>query len=191
MQLTKHKIPEIVELIPKRHGDERGYFSEIFRDDWFRSNVADVAFAQENQSLSEAPGTLRGLHFQTAPFAQGKLVRCLAGALFDVAVDIRKGSPSFGQWTAAELSADNCHQLWVPAGFAHGFCTLTPNAVICYKVTAVYSPECDKGMAWNDAAVGIDWPQNANPSTLSAKDKVQPELNALPTHFTYSSKAGI
>lgn len=187
MQAIKTAIPEIVQIIPKRHGDARGYFSEIFKDEWFRSQVVDVDFVQENQSLSQAVGTVRGLHFQTDPFAQGKLVRCLSGAIFDVGVDIRTGSPTLGQWVGLELSAENGHQLWVPAGFAHGFCTLTPDAVVCYKVTAGYSPENDKGLAWDDEDIAIVWPDIADPETLSGKDRVQPKLQQLPPYFTFQS----
>ena len=135
--------------------------------------------------MSAAVGTVRGLHFQTAPFAQGKLVRCAAGALLDVAVDIRHGSPTYGHWVSVELSASNGRQLWVPPGFAHGFCTLTPATVISYKVTAFYSAEHDTGLAWNDPAVAVEWPDLAEPDTLSAKDRVQPKLAELPAHFTY------
>jgi len=134
---------------------------------------------QDNESLSRRPGTLRGLHFQTAPFVQGKLVRCAAGALFDVAVDLRAGSPSFGRWIGVELSADGGNQLWVPPGFAHGFCTLLPDTVVSYKVTAPYSAAHDKGLAWDDAQVAVDWPEAADRETLSAKDREQPGLDAV------------
>lgn len=185
MQIIQRNLSDIVEIIPKKHEDARGYFSEVFRDDWFRSNVAEVDFFQENQSLSRNVGTIRGLHFQSEPFAQGKLVRCLAGLIFDVAVDIRQGSPTFGHWIAVELSPEKGNQLWIPAGFAHGFCTLLPDSVLCYKVTAGYSPENDLGLAWNDASVGIEWPAVAAPDTLSGKDRVQPMLSALPRYFDF------
>jgi dTDP-4-dehydrorhamnose 3,5-epimerase len=172
-----------IEVFPGRIGDERGYFSEIFRQDQFSTNVAAVEFVQENQSLSVNKGTMRGLHFQTAPHAQGKLVRCLVGAIFDVAVDIRVGSPSFGRWVSVNLSAEDGNMLWIPAGFAHGFCTLTPDAVVCYKVTAYYNAASDKGLAWDDPDIGISWPECADRSTLSAKDAVQPRLADLPTYF--------
>lgn len=173
----------LLRISPMRHGDERGYFSETYRADLFKKAADAVSFVQDNESLSACVGTVRGLHFQTGAFAQGKLVRCVAGALFDVAVDIRHGSPSFGQWAAAELSAANGHQLWVPPGFAHGFCTLLPNTVLSYKVTAYYSAEHDMGLAWDDPTIAIAWPDCADPETLSAKDRTQPKLAELPAYF--------
>lgn len=185
MQLKHLDIADVVEIMPVRHGDERGYFTETFRDDWFTSNVADVAFVQENQSLSRNPGVLRGLHFQTAPSAQGKLVRCISGAIFDVAVDIRQGSPSFGKWVSATLTADQGNQLWVPTGFLHGFCTLTPDTMVAYKVTSYYDRSCDKGVSWNDPDIGIIWPDIVDPALLSPKDGQQPRLAELPSYFHY------
>ncbi len=175
----------MVEILPSRYGDHRGYFSETFRDDWFRANVAEVGFVQENQSLSRALGVVRGMHFQTNPFAQGKLVRCIAGSIFDVAVDIRQGSPAFGKWIGVTLTAERGNQLWIPAGFLHGFCTLEPDCLVAYKVTAYYDRNSDKGVAWNDPAIGIQWPEIADPTQLSAKDSQQPLLADLPTYFTY------
>jgi dTDP-4-dehydrorhamnose 3,5-epimerase len=175
--------PILVE--PLRRGDARGYFAETFRADLFARKVGEVAFVQENESLSAKIGTLRGLHFQTDPFAQGKLVRCVAGAVFDVAVDIRSGSPSYGKWIGLELSAENGNQLWIPPGFAHGFCTLALESVLSYKVTAYYSADCDKGVAWDDPAIGIEWPTVADPDTLSAKDRIQPKLAELPMYFSF------
>jgi dTDP-4-dehydrorhamnose 3,5-epimerase len=185
--LERFDIPDVVHFEPKKFGDDRGYFSEVFRLDWFRENVGDFEFVQENQSLSSTVGTVRGLHFQTSPFAQGKLVRCLAGGLIDAIVDIRHGSPTFGKWVAVELTADRGNQLWVPPGFAHGFCTTQPDTILCYKVTAYYSAENDKGIAWNDPAVGIDWPSVASADIMSAKDKVQPMLADIPAYFTYGA----
>ncbi len=187
MLIERFEIPDVVHIEPKRIGDHRGYFSEVFRQDWFAENVEDVAFVQLNQSLSVAVGTVRGLHFQTAPAAQGKLLRCLSGALLDVAVDIRNGSPTYGNWIAVELTEERGNQLWVPAGFAHGFCTLRPDTILCYKVTSYYSAENDKGLAWDDPAIGVDWPSLANPELLSAKDRVQPRLADLPPYFTYEA----
>ena len=183
MQFLPLDLPGVVEIIPVRHGDDRGYFSEIFRHDRFCSAIGDVEFVQENQSLSVKAGTVRGLHFQTPPFAQGKLVRCLAGAVFDVAVDLRTRSPFFGKWTGIELAAERGNQLWIPPGFAHGFCTLQPNSVVCYKVTAYYNAEHDKGFAWNDPDVGIRWPLLADQETLSGKDGTQPRFAELPPYF--------
>ena len=185
MKLSKLAIPEIVKITPARFGDARGYFSEVFKDQWFRDNVSDTTFVQDNQSLSSAVGTVRGLHFQLAPFAQGKLVRCLAGAIFDVAVDIRVGSPTYGQWVGAELTPENGGQLWIPPGFAHGFATLLPDTVILYKVTAPYSAADDRGLLWNDPEIGIEWPIEAGQAMLSEKDKVQPRLADLPPSFSY------
>lgn len=179
------KIHEVMKITPARFGDVRGYFSEVFKDATFREQVADVGFVQDNQSLSAAVGTVRGLHFQLNPFAQGKLVRCIAGAIFDVAVDIRAGSPTYGQWVAAELTADKGEQLWVPPGFAHGFATLLPDSIIHYKVTAVYDAASDRGLLWDDADIGIEWPAMPNGAILSDKDKVQPKIADLPAYFTY------
>jgi dTDP-4-dehydrorhamnose 3,5-epimerase len=185
MELRPLALSEVVEIHPSRHSDERGYFSEIFRQDWFCTHVANVDFVQENQSLSAKAGTIRGLHFQTPPCAQGKLVRCLAGAIFDVAVDLRAGSPCYGQWAATRLTTEKGNQLWVPEGFAHGFCTLEPDTVVCYKVTAYYSPEHDEGVAWDDKDIGVEWPNIADPTSLSAKDQVQPRLADLPACFPF------
>ena len=177
MHFTPLTIDGLFRIEPARHGDERGWFSETFRDDAFRANAADVAFVQENRSFSQKSGTLRGLHFQTPPRAQGKLVSCLAGALWDVAVDIRHGSPTYGQWHGMELTPENGVQFWIPAGFAHGFCTLVDNTVIGYKCTDTYAPDHDAGIAWDSA--GIDWPDGADPETLSGKDRTQPKLADL------------
>ena len=176
-------LPGLVKITPTRFGDHRGYFSEVFKDGWFRDNVADVTFVQENESLSEAAGIVRGLHFQLDPYAQGKLVRCISGVIFDVAVDIRVGSPTYAQWFGLELSMDNGEHLWIPAGFAHGFATLVPNCVVSYKVTAPYNAMNDRGLLWNDPQVGIEWP--IKHVILSDKDKVQPALADLPSSFVF------
>jgi len=186
MQFTTFSIPGVVLVTPRHIGDERGYFAETFRADRFAEAAGNWAFVQDNESRSARVGTIRGLHFQSEPHAQGKLVRCTAGALFDVAVDIRAGSPTYGQWVGETLTPENGKQLWVPPGFAHGFCSLEANTVICYKVTDYYSADCDKGLAWNDPAIGIKWPDVASPATLSAKDHQQPSLNDLPAYFTWS-----
>ncbi len=184
MQLEAFLISGLKKIVPARFGDSRGYFSEVFKQDWFRENVCDVEFVQDNESLSAQAGTVRGLHFQTDPFAQGKLVRCIRGKLLDVAVDIRTGSPTFGQWAAVEMSPENGEQLWVPAGFAHGFMTLADDTVISYKVTAGYSAAHDRGVKWDDPAIGIDWPRREG-CVLSDKDAKQPLLSELPAYFTY------
>lgn len=185
MQFLKTAISEVILIIPKKVGDNRGYFSETYRHDMFVENVGKVDLVQDNQSLSAEVGTIRGLHFQLNPRAQGKLVRCVAGAILDVAIDIRKGSPTFGQHVRSELSADNGHQLWVPAGFAHGFCTLKSNSIISYKVTDYYSPDHDRGLLWNDPELGIEWPVDAEKAILSGKDTGQPRLADLQTNFVY------
>lgn len=176
-------ISGLVLIIPKRHGDGRGWFSETFRDDWFRQQIADVSFVQQNQSYSSEKGTVRGLHFQVEPKAQGKLVRCSRGRLLDVAVDLRASSGTYGRHVAIELTANNGHQLWIPPGFAHGFCTLEPDCELSYLVTAYYSSEHDRGVLWSDPAIGIRWPVNAEQATLSPKDQNQPRLAEIGALF--------
>lgn len=185
MNFIRQQINGIVLVVPKIFSDARGYFVETFRQSLFEQVVGNFTFVQDNQSLSVDVGTIRGLHFQLPPKSQGKLVRCIAGSVLDVAVDIRRGSPTFGHHIKAELSAQNGHQLWVPPGFAHGFCTLLPNSVIAYKVTDYYSPEHDRGLRWNDPALGIDWPVSSDKVVLSEKDKAQPLLSGLGTGFLY------
>jgi dTDP-4-dehydrorhamnose 3,5-epimerase len=172
-------IPDVVLVEPQKFGDERGYFMETFRQSLFEEGVASVKFVQANQSLSRDAGTVRGLHFQLAPEAQGKLVSCVTGAIFDVAVDLRTGSPTYGQHVSAELSSENGRQLWIPEGFAHGFCTLKPMTTVSYKVTAYYASHLDKGILWNDPALAISWPVDAENAILSAKDRIQPALADL------------
>lgn len=184
MEFRTFAIDGPVEIIPRKIGDERGYFTEIFRADRFADHVPETEFVQDNQSLSVRNGTIRGLHFQSHPAAQGKLVRCLAGRIFDVAVDLRNGSPTFGKWVSVELSPEDCNQLWVPVGFGHGFCSLEPNSVISYRVTDYYSAENDKGVSWDDPDIGVVWPSVADASTLSAKDRKQPSLSELPAYFS-------
>lgn len=185
MRFDQLEIEGVFKMSPSRFGDGRGYFSETFRQDVFCQNVGDFAFVQDNQSLSAEKGTVRGLHFQLAPRSQGKLVHCVAGAVFDVAVDIRSGSPTFGQHVSVELSADNGLQLWVPPGFAHGFCTLTDNTIVAYKVTDYYSPEHDRGLLWSDKQLGIEWPVDGLSARLSDKDSRQPTLADLGEVFHY------
>lgn len=187
MEFQRLEIPDVVLILPKKIGDRRGYFMESFRQDRFRSEIGEVEFVQENRSFSASAGTIRGLHFQTPPRAQGKLVSCVLGELLDVAVDIRQGSPTFGRHVSTKLNADGGMQLWVPPGFAHGFCTLTPDVVISYKVTDYYSAEHDRGLLWCDEALGIEWPVSPGGEILSDKDKVQPRLCDLMSGFTYSA----
>jgi dTDP-4-dehydrorhamnose 3,5-epimerase len=177
-----------LEISPRKIADERGYFSEIFRNKPFSERAGDVEFVQDNQSLSIRTGTIRGLHFQTRPAAQGKLVRCLAGRLFDVVVDLRRNSSTYGKWISVELSPEENNQLWVPVGFAHGFCTLEPNSVISYRVTDYYSPDNDEGVAWDDPDIAVEWAAVADPDTLSVKDRQQPKLADLPAYFSMKDR---
>lgn len=181
------RIPEVVLVKPRRFGDQRGVFMETFRKAEYGAAGIPGPFVQDNYSLSKDVHVLRGLHFQTHPSAQGKLIRCSQGEIFDVAVDIRKGSPTYGQYVSAILSAENGWQLYVPVGFAHGFCTLVPDCAVDYKVTAYYDPACDRGIAWDDPDIGIDWPLADAAPVLSDKDKVQPRLRDLPDFFKYTS----
>ena len=178
MKITETAIPEILVLEPTVHGDERGYFMETFRASILEERGVDLNFVQDNQSRSEQ-GILRGLHYQLQ-FPQGKLIRVLSGEVFDVAVDIRKSSPSFGQWVGEVLSADNLKQLWVPPGFAHGFYVLSESAELCYKCTDYYHPEDDYSLLWNDPALAIDWPLLDSEPVLSAKDKAGKLLSETP-----------
>ncbi len=184
MEVQDFEITGLKLLIPRHIGDERGYFAETFRADIFEAHCGRDTFVQDNESLSAAAGTIRGLHFQCDPQAQGKLVRCTSGALFDVAVDIRPASPTYGQWISETLTPENGKQLWIPRGFAHGFCALEPQTVISYKVTQYYSAECDRGLAWDDPVLAVTWPEIADPQTLSTKDRNQPRLADLPNYFS-------
>lgn len=163
--------------------DHRGFFCETYNRSALAQAGIEADFVQDNHSMSRSTGVVRGLHFQIPPVAQGKLIRVLKGAIWDVAVDIRAGSPTFGQHSACELSARNHQQLWIPPGFAHGFCTLWPNTEVFYKVDAFYSPEHERGLAWNDEALGITWPVDTKDVTLSEKDKNWPALAELPRYF--------
>jgi dTDP-4-dehydrorhamnose 3,5-epimerase len=187
MQVEALAIYEVKLLTPAIFRDERGLFCETYNRKTLADAGIDCAFVQDNQSLSRAKGVLRGLHFQIAPHPQGKLVRVTRGAIFDVAVDIRRGSPTFGRHVTAILSADNWCQLWVPEGFAHGFCTLEPETEVIYKVTDFYAPQCDLGLAWDDPELGIAWPLSVTQAILSDKDRRHPRLRDLPPHFTYRS----
>lgn len=169
-------IPDVVQVWPVRHGDERGFFSETWNSGALRAAGHDWRFVQDNHVRNGTRGTLRGLHLQVAPNAQGKLIRCLNGAILDVAVDVRRASPTFGQHVAVELSAQDWNQLWVPPGFAHGYCTLTDGAEVIYKVTAPYDPAAERGVAFDDPALGIDWPVDRRTALLSQKDMEQPTL---------------
>lgn len=186
MQFIPQTIPEVFLIEPKVHGDSRGYFVETFQQQAFEEAVGyKVNFCQDNESKS-SKGVLRGLHFQLAPFAQSKLVRVIEGEVLDVAVDIRKGSPTFGQHVAVRLSGENKRQLFIPRGFAHGFVVLSDNAIFAYKVDNYYSPECDGGIAFDDPALGIDWLLSHSELQLSPKDQQQPLLSALENGFDYT-----
>lgn len=174
---------------PRRFRDARGWFSESWNADRFAGWGIDAAFVQDNHSYSAPAFTLRGLHFQTPPHAQAKLVRCTRGAIFDVAVDVRPDSPTYRRWVAAELSAETGDQLFIPAGFAHGFLTLTPDCEVMYKVDAPYAPAADGGIAWDDPDIAIDWPLPAGAQPLlSDKDAALPRLAALTSPFAYDGK---
>lgn len=189
MKFETTEIGDVVLITPKKIGDGRGYFMETYKRSILEEKIGPLDFVQDNQSLSVEAGTVRGLHFQTDPMAQGKLVRCVAGALLDVAVDLRLGSPTYGHHVAVELSAENGRQLWVPPGFAHGFCTTMPNTEISYKVTNYYSAEHDRGLLWNDPAIGIKWPVDLAAVVLSEKDRNQPSLAEVNTTFKYEHAA--
>lgn len=180
------KIPGVLEVQVTKHGDERGFFSEVFRRDSLAAAGITLSFVQDNHSRSVAAGVLRGLHFQTSPSEQGKLVRVVKGAILDVAVDIRHGSPTFGQHVAVELSDRNWKQLWVPPGLAHGFVTLEPDTEVLYKVTSYYDPAADKGLAFDDPNLNIDWRFRHSDLMLSDKDRRHPPVAQLPPYFSYS-----
>jgi len=176
-------IPAVKIITPEKHGDRRGFFSEVYRRSAWEDAGLDFVFVQDNHSFSAEAGTLRGLHFQTPPFAQDKLVRVTRGRILDVAVDIRRSSPTFGKYVAIELSAENWRQMLAPAGFAHGFLTLEPDTEVLYKTTASYSPAHDKGIIWDDPDIGIVWPLLKSGPTLSDKDRRLPPLKDAPELF--------
>lgn len=176
MEIRQLGLDGVVEITPRKFGDARGFFAETYSRPRFVEAGIDIAWMQDNQSFSAGKFTLRGLHFQVAPFAQDKLIRVLKGAIFDVAVDLREGSPTYGKWVACELSASKFNQLLVPKGFGHGFLTLEPDTEVFYKVSAPYAPQCDRGIRWNDPAIAIDWPLGGAAPLLSDKDLRAPLL---------------
>jgi dTDP-4-dehydrorhamnose 3,5-epimerase len=184
MKFTKTNLDGVVIVEPTVFGDHRGWFMESYNEAKFNEAGIDLTFIQDNQSFSAEKGTLRGLHYQLAPKAQTKLVRCTRGTIFDVAVDICKGSPTYGKWFGIELSAENKKQLLVPKGFAHGFMTLTEDAEVQYKVDELYAPECDRGIMWNDSEINIEWPIDVQP-VLSAKDEKAPLLKDADNNFVW------
>ena len=185
MQVEELSIPDVKVLTPKKHGDHRGFFSEIYNKKTLAEAGIDIDFVQDNHSLSAEKGVVRGLHFQVPPFGQDKLVRVVRGSVFDVAVDLRRGSPTYGQHVSVVLSAEAWNQILVPIGFAHGFMTLEPDTEVIYKVSNYYAPDHDKGLLWNDPALGIEWPVAEDEAILSAKDKVQPRIADLPPYFHF------
>ena len=183
MDIEALAIPEVKLIRPKRFGDARGFFSEVYNRAALATAGIDIEFVQDNHSRSEKRGVIRGLHFQTAPFEQAKLVRVTKGRIWDVAVDLRRASKTYGQHVGAELSAENWTQILVPAGFAHGFCTLEPDSEVLYKVSNLYAPANDGGVIWNDPDIGIDWPLAGAAPILSDKDGKLPRLRDLPPLF--------
>ena len=186
MKFDKFKVKGPILIYPDRFGDERGFFAETYSRIKYANIGIDYEFVQDNHSLSSNLGTLRGLHYQSPPFAQGKLVRCGRGSIYDVVVDIRRGSPTYGEWEGCELSFHNGHQLYVPVGFAHGFLTLEKNSEIVYKCTEYYEPESEGSVCWNSC--GIDWPLKSDP-IVSTKDTISPMLKNLYSPFIYGENS--
>jgi dTDP-4-dehydrorhamnose 3,5-epimerase len=184
MQIEPTALPDVVILTPRRFGDDRGWFSETWNAATMAGAGLDLHWVQDNQSMSAAAGTLRGLHYQAPPRAQDKLVRCSRGAILDVAVDFRTGSPSFGRWVGVELTAANGRQLLVPKGFLHGFVTRAPETEVQYKCTDTYAPDCDGAVRWDDPEIGIDW-RLSGPPILSAKDQAAPLLRDVRSPFVW------
>ena len=176
-------LPDVVVLEPRAFGDDRGWFMETYKESEFKSKGIAFTFSQDNHSRSTAKGVIRGLHYQKDPAAQGKLVRCIIGAVYDVAVDIRRGSPSYGKWVAIELTADNRKLLWVPPGFLHGFCTLTELSEVVYKTTAEYSPSHERAVRWDDPTLAIKWPTKE--PLLSSKDAQAGSLAEADNNFEW------
>jgi dTDP-4-dehydrorhamnose 3,5-epimerase len=187
MDIIDTALREVKIVVPRRIGDDRGFFSEVWNLRAFSSVGIDAIFVQDNHAHSQLRGTLRGLHYQIPPAAQGKLVRVTRGAIFDVAVDIRRGSPTFGCHANAVLSAENWRQLWVPPGFAHGYCTLEVDTEVQYKVTDYYSPPHERGIAWADPELMIPWPVTATTATFAERDRLLPRLAGQPDLFEYSA----
>jgi dTDP-4-dehydrorhamnose 3,5-epimerase len=185
MEFLPTALPDVKIIVPKKFGDQRGFFSEVFRKDAFAKAGIDCEFVQDNHSLSATPGVVRGLHWQVGASAQHKLGRVLRGAILDVAVDLRRHSPTFGRHVSVELSADNWRQLFVPIGFAHGFVTRTPDVEVVYKVTSYYSPADERGLRWNDPELGIDWGIREADATLSDRDRNHPRLADLPIDWLF------
>lgn len=187
MQVKETSLPGVYLIVPRRFGDDRGFFAETWNARSYAEMGVKCVFVQDNHSFSRAKGTVRGLHFQAPPHAQAKLVRCGRGRLFDVAVDIRQGSPNFGQWVGAELSEENGHQLYIPAGFLHGFATLEDDTEIIYKCSDYYMPASEGAVRYDDPALGIDWGVDLTRAVLSQKDEEAPLLADLKSPFVYEA----
>lgn len=185
MEIVKTELPGVVMLTPRRFGDARGFFSEVYNRDAYAGLGIDVEFVQDNHSLSREVGVVRGLHFQSPPHAQAKLVRVGAGRVLDVAVDIRRGSPTYGRWVGVELSAEAGNQLYIPAGFLHGFAVLEPNSELLYKCSDFYAPDCDGAVRFDDPDIGIDWGIDPKAAILSDKDAKAPFLKDFVSPFVY------
>jgi dTDP-4-dehydrorhamnose 3,5-epimerase len=185
VQITPLAIAEVYLIRPSRFQDARGYFCETYRRDALKDAGIEVEFIQDNESLSVCSGIIRGLHYQAPPYAQAKLVRVIAGKVLDVAVDIRTGSPTYAQFVTTTLSAENGEQLFIPEGFAHGFCSMSDNTVLAYKVSAIYSKEHDQGILWNDTDLAIPWPVSEADAVLSDKDASLPRLRDISSPFEY------
>jgi dTDP-4-dehydrorhamnose 3,5-epimerase len=189
MEVIQTSLPDAMVIVPSRYADDRGFFSETYSRRALAKAGIVFDFVQDNHAYSVRRGTIRGLHFQIPPFAQDKIVRVVRGAVLDVVVDLRHGSPTFGKHESVVLSAKEWKQLFVPEGFAHGLCTLEPDTEVIYKVSNYYSPAHDKGVRWNDPAIGIEWPVSPEDAILSPKDQSLPLFAALPHYFTYSCNA--
>jgi dTDP-4-dehydrorhamnose 3,5-epimerase len=189
MHVTPLSIPDVKLVESERFGDERGSFSEVYNRRALAGRGIELEFVQDNHSLSRAKGTIRGLHYQSLPFAQAKLVRVVRGSVLDVAVDLRLGSPTYGKHVTAVISATAWNQILVPVGFAHGFCTLEPDTEVIYKVTNYYSPAHDHGVLWNDPELGIEWPVSEAAAVLSPRDRRLPRLGEIASPFAYAAPA--
>jgi dTDP-4-dehydrorhamnose 3,5-epimerase len=189
MNITPLSIPDVRIVEPQRFSDQRGFFSETYNRRALAERGIELEFVQDSHSLSGRKGTIRGLHYQSPPFAQAKLIRVVRGSILDVAVDLRRGSPTYARHVAAVISARAWNQILVPIGFAHGFCTLEPDTEIVYKVTQYYAPEHDRGILWNDPDLGIEWPVTDEMAVLSAKDRSQPRLRDVVSPFVHAEMA--
>jgi dTDP-4-dehydrorhamnose 3,5-epimerase len=189
MNITPLSIPDVRIVEPQRFSDQRGFFSETYNRRALAERGIELEFVQDSHSLSGRKGTIRGLHYQSPPFAQAKLIRVVRGSILDVAVDLRRGSTTYARHVAAVISARAWNQILVPIGFAHGFCTLEPDTEIVYKVTQYYAPEHDRGILWNDPDLGIEWPVTDEMAVLSAKDRSQPRLRDVVSPFVHAEMA--